>query len=97
MTGGAREDQRNSSGTPTRPARLVPSVASMSTSMAQHYADDVRLLERERELDVLREGLHQVRVGQGAGFGRWVGHASGVPGRAPVATREVPLRPGRPG
>ena len=36
--------------------------------MAQHYADGVRLLERERELDVLREGLHQVRGGQGAGF-----------------------------
>jgi predicted ATPase len=28
----------------------------------------VRLLERQRELDVLREGLHQVRGGQGAGF-----------------------------
>ena len=36
--------------------------------MAQHYADGVRLLERERELDVLREGLHQVSGGQGAGF-----------------------------
>ena len=40
----------------------------MTTLMAQHYADGVRLLERERELDVLREGLLQVREGQGAGF-----------------------------
>ena len=74
---------------PTRPARPVPSVASMTTLMAQHYADGVRLLERERELDVLREGLQQVRGGQGAGFAIAARAAPGSP-------RPSPLRSARP-
>src|SRR4028119_1177211 len=36
--------------------------------MTRRYAAAVRLLERQRELDVLAQGLHQVRGGQGAGF-----------------------------
>lgn len=57
--------------------------------MTRHYGDAVRLLEREHELDVLREGLRHVRDGLGAGFALAGDAGTGKSSTVLTAVREV--------
>ena len=59
------------------------------TQAMQHYADSVRLLERERELDVLREGLRQVRDGLGVGIAVAGDSGTGKSSTIAAAVREA--------
>lgn len=54
-----------------------------------HYPDAVRLLERERELDVLREAVHQARSGPGVGVALAGDSGTGKSATVAAVLREV--------